>query len=485
LLKGRIIHNFRMNKLFKILLVLLISSTAIAQDIKYLRYDTDLLSSQFHKNRRGEVRKQMPENSVAVLFAAPVRNRSNDNDYAYHQSPDFYYLTGNTEPNSMLVIAKNEIEIDGKKSNEFLFVQRRNPFAEIWTGRRLGIKGAEQLLGFDAVFISGDFENTNIDFRNFSSVLILREPTGVVSDRNAQDDLWMLIDNFRSKVNANAVPDLHGKATVLDSVQLDDILKELREIKQPEEMTLMRKAVDISCDGHIEMMRKTKPGMHEYEVQAVGQYVFEKNGSEYVGYPSICGGGENSVILHYQTNRKKLSDKDLILLDMAAEYHGYTADITRTLPVNGKFSPEQKIIYDLVLQAQDSGIANCLPGNSFMAPHNAAVRVISRGLKELGIIKSESEYRKYFMHGTSHYLGLDVHDAGTRGNLKTGSIITVEPGIYIAEGSDCDKKWWNIGVRIEDDILITETGRENLSAKAPRTTADIEKKMEETSPIFK
>ncbi len=475
-----------MSKYFIFFITYLFFASAVsAQDLKYIRYDADLLSSQFHKNRREEVRKRMPENSAAVIFAAPVRNRSNDNDYTYHQLPDFYYLTGNTEPNSMLIITKNEIEIDGKKSNEFLFVQRRNPFAEIWTGRRLGLKGAEQLLGFDAVFISSDFENTNIDFRNFSSVLILPEPTGVVSDGLAQDDLWKMIDNFRSRIATNTVPDLHGKATVLDSLQLHDILSELREIKQPEEITLMRKAIGISSDAHIEMMHRAKPGMYEYEVQAVGEYVFKKNGSEYVGYPSICGGGENSVILHYESNRKKLSSGDLILLDMGAEYHGYSADVTRTLPVNGKFSPEQKIIYDLVLQAQDSGIANCMAGNSFLAPHNAAVRVISRGLVKLGIIKSESDYRKYFMHGTSHYLGLDVHDAGTRGKLKPGNVITVEPGIYIAEGSDCDKKWWNIGVRIEDDILITEKGWEVLSEKAPRTAADIERKMAETSPIFK
>ena len=474
-----------MNRLVQILLVLLISSAALAQDVKYLRYDTDLLSSDFHKNRREEVRKRMPENSAAVIFAAPVRNRANDNDYQYHQSPNFYYLTGNPEPNSMLIITKNEIVIDGKKSNEFLFVQSRDPQKETWTGRRLGIEGTRKLLGFDAAFISGNFEHSDIDFSRFSSVLMLRPPQGMVKDKYDSDDLSKLVDVFKTKVSPAEMPDLHGKSTVLDSGQFADILSELREVKQPEELKLLRKAIDMSCDGHIEMMRNTKPGMYEYEVQAIGEYVFKENGSEYVGYPSICGGAENSVILHYQTSRRKLASGDLILLDMGAEYHGYTADVTRTLPVNGKFSAEQKAIYDLVLQAQDSGIANCIAGNSFLAPHFAATRVIARGLMELGIIKSESEARKYFMHGTSHYLGLDVHDAGTRGPLKPNSVITVEPGIYIAEGSDCDKKWWNIGVRIEDDILITETAPENLSAKAPRTTADIEKKMAETSPVFK
>ena len=457
-----------------LVVLLLIASFVSAQDLKYLRYDTDLLSAQFHKNRREEVRKRLPENSAAVIFSAPERNRSNDDDYQYHQSPNFYYLTGNPEPDAMLIITTNEIEVNGKKSNEFLFVQRRNPYKETWTGRRLGIEGAQQLLGFDAVFITGEFKEADIDFKKFSSVLVLPwEPTGVVHDVLDQDDLWTLIEDFKSK------------ATTLDSTQLNDILRGLRENKQPEEIKLLKKAIDISCDAHNEMMRTTKPGMYEYEVQATGEYIFKKEGSEYVGYPSICGGGENSVILHYESNRGKLSSGDLILLDMGAEYHGYSADVTRTLPVNGKFSPEQKAIYNLVLQAQDSGIAQCIAGHSFSAPHQAAVKVITQGLKELGIIKSDDEYRKYFMHGTSHYIGLDVHDAGTYSRLKPGNVITVEPGIYIAEGSDCDKKWWNIGVRIEDDILITEKEPENLSAKAPRIAADVEKKMAETSPIFK
>lgn len=473
-----------MNKLFVAALLLAVSFVS-AQDLKYLRYDTDLLSPQFHKDRREEVRKRMPENSAAVLFAAPERNRSNDDDYQYHQSPNFYYLTGLTEANAMLIITKNEIEVNGKKSNEFLFVQSRDPLKETWTGRRLGVEGAQQLLGFNAVFLSRDFENTAVDFKKFSSVLVLAGPTGVVRDKYDEDDLGMLMDNFRSKVSGSTSPDLGTQVASLDSVQLNDILRGLRETKQPEEIKLLKKAIDISADAHNEMMRATKPGMYEYQVQAVGEYIFKKEGSEYVGYPSICGGGENSVILHYESNRRKLSSGDLILLDMGAEYHGYSADVTRTLPVNGKFSPEQKAIYNLVLQAQDSGIAQCRAGNTFSAPHQAAVKVIVRGLKELGIIKSDDEYRKYFMHGTSHYIGLDVHDAGTYSRLKPGDVITVEPGIYIAENSDCDKKWWNIGVRIEDDIMITETGWENLSAKAPRTIADIERKMAETSPIFK
>jgi len=467
-----------MKNLNKLIFLILFCQPAFlqAQEFKFLRYDTDLLPAEFHRNRREEVRKQMPENSVAVLFSAPVRNRSNDDDFQYHQSPNFYYLTGNTEPNSMLIITKNEIEIEGKKSNEFLFVQNKNAAREVWTGRRLGKDGAQALLGFSTVYFSMEFRSLNIDFSKFSSILILPNPEGVVPDKYDEDDLAGLISTFNGKTAI--------KESIVDDSSLKTILSSMREIKQNEEIKLMRKAIDISVKAHIEMMKTAKPGMNEYEVQAIGEYVFKKNGSEYVGYPSICGGGENTCILHYISNRKPLSASDLILLDMGAEYHGYTADVTRTLPMGGKFSSEQKIIYELVLLSQDSGIAQCRAGNAFTDPHKAATSVIASGLVRLGIIKSENEVRKYFMHGTSHYLGLDVHDAGTRGKLKVGNVITVEPGIYIPEGSDCDRKWWNIGVRIEDDVLITETGHENLSAKAPRIVADIELMMTEKSSIF-
>jgi Xaa-Pro aminopeptidase len=245
----------------------------------------------------------------------------------------------------------------------------------------------------------------------------------------------------------------------------------------------MKKVVQMSCEGHNEIMRAIVPGMHEYDVQSIGEYVWKRHGAEYVGYPSICGGEENSVILHYITNRRQLASGDIQLNDMGAEYHGYSADVTRTIPVNGKFSPDQKQIYELVLKAQQAGIDACKPGNDFQAAHKAALSVIKSGLVDLGIIKSESDYRQYFFHGTSHYLGLDVHDAGTGGKLKPGVVLTVEPGIYIAEGSPCDPKWWNIGVRIEDDILITESGHENLSESSPRTVEAIEAMMKE-KPVW-
>ena len=252
------------------------------------------------------------------------------------------------------------------------------------------------------------------------------------------------------------------------------MMAKLRQIKTQEEIALLRKAINITCEAQIELMKQIHEEMTEYQTEAIIEYVFKRNGAEYPGFPSIQGSGENSCILHYTSNRRPLVNGGLLVSDVGAEYHGYTADVTRTIPPKGEFSKEEKLIYNLVLKAQTAGIEAAQVGNSFWAPHQEAQKVIADGLKKLGIIKNINELSQYFMHGTSHYLGLDVHDAGMYMPLQEGNVITVEPGIYIAEGSDCDPKWWNIGVRIEDDILILETGPENLSAAAPRTVAEIE-----------
>ena len=210
-------------------------------------------------------------------------------------------------------------------------------------------------------------------------------------------------------------------------------------------LKLLQKAIDITCDAHLDLMKSLDSTMTEYQAQALVEFGFKFNGSEYVGYPSIVGAGENSCILHYITNRKKFQNPEMLVVDAGAEYHGYTADVTRTLPVNGKFSKEQAEIYNIVLKAQEEGIKACKKGNNFRDPHNAAVDVIKKKLLDLGIITDPNDFIKYFFHGTSHYLGLDVHDAGTYSKLKVNSVITVEPGIYIPVGSPCDKKWWNIG----------------------------------------
>ncbi len=453
------------NSLF--IFLILISADLIGQDFKYYQYDKDLLPASFHIGRREEVRKKMPINSVAILFANPVRNRSIDMDYEYHQEPNFYYLTGFNEPNSLLLIYKDSILINEKFVHEILFVPIRDKSREIWNGRRAGIEGAKIISGVPTVFYAEDFLKRSSLFADSSmKILHLNLQKGVVNEKANPTDLFELIEYFKFIIDKNTS---RG-----DSFSLYKILQELREVKTEEELTLMRRCISITCKGFLSMMENIKPGMAEYQVQALGEYEFKKYGAETEGYSSICGSRENSTILHYNSNRRTLHDSDLILLDMGAEYHGYSADVTRTIPVNGKFTADQKLIYELVLKSQNAGIKACVAGNEFNAIHKASVTVLAEGLVKLGIIKDPSDYDSYFMTGTSHYLGLDVHDVGTRGPLKPGTVLTVEPGIYIAENSDCDPKWWNIGIRIEDDILITETGPVNLSAAAPRNVEEIE-----------
>ena len=422
-------------------------------------YDTDLLSKEFHSGRRDALRKLMTDSSAAVFFSSTVKNRSNDVDYEFHQDPDFYYLTGLNEENALLFVFKNEVTIGGASGNEFLFLQDRDPKSERWTGKLLGIDGAKTILGIQNSFSSSSFTDFKIDLLKFKKVY---------SSKEAETQSFTSLKNISSLLNA-------------DTYGFKELMAALREIKTKEELDLMRKAISFSCDGIKEAMKAMEPGLHEYDAEAIVEYIFKSKGAEDVGYPSIVGGGENSCILHYETNRKKLTEKDMLVCDVGAEYHGYSADVTRTFPISGKFSAEQKAIYNVVLEAQAAGIVQCIPGNDFRAPHKEAVAIIQKRLLELGVIKQPNEVNKYFFHGTSHYLGLDVHDMGTYGKLKPNSVITVEPGIYIPFGSDCDEKWWGIGIRIEDDVLITETNPEVLSSCVPKTILEIEALMKQES----
>lgn len=453
---------------------------AVAQD-----EPTDFLDKRFHKNRREALRALMPEKSVAVFFASPVRNRANDVEYVYHPDPEFYYFTGYREPHAMLLVFKEEqTNAAGDKYNEVLFVQPKSAYMEMWTGRRLGTKGAQEKLGFSQVYNNSKFNEFSIDFTQFNKVLHYRLPTDV---RNG--GLYRLIQQFKrkSKMQAGQAerPKKSDPNNNLDTRILNQLMKKLRETKTEEELVLLKKAIFISAIAQKEVMKAMKPRMSETEVQGIHEYVFKKYGAEYEGYPSIVGAGHNGCVLHYITNNKPKLGNDLVLMDLGAEYHGYTADVTRTIPANGKFSKEQKAIYDLVYKAQEAGFKQCKVGNAFRAPHQAAVKVINKGLAELGIIASATTRHRYFPHGTSHYLGLDVHDKGEYGAFKHNTVITVEPGIYIPEGSPCDKKWWGIAVRIEDDILITNKGWVNLSAMAPRKSDEIEKTMAKKSPFDK
>lgn len=435
-------------------------------------YDTDLLPVKFHQDRREALRALLPDSSVAVFFAGPERKYANDVLYPYHPDPNFYYLTGLREPNAMLLVFKEKQQIDTLFTDELLFTQDRNPKEEAWTGRRLGPAGAKEKLQIASVLSGKAFMNMNIRWSKFRKVLFFPIDEQTADDPDDPADLSDLVRRFQSQAAKGANANTQDLATFMCM---------LRQTKEPAEMVLLRKAIDISNESHIELMRAMEPDMTEYQAQSIVEFEFRRRGAEAVGYPSICGAGENTCVLHYVTNRKPMESNNLIVVDAGAEYHGYTADITRTLPASGKFTPEQKAIYDIVLEAQEAGIKECKWGNEFRAPHKAAVKVIKKRLMELGIIQKEEDYVKYFFHGTSHYLGLDVHDAGLYGKLEPGNVITVEPGIYIPEGSPCDPKYWNIGVRIEDDVLITDGTPEVLSGKIPKTTVDIEKTMAEKS----
>ena len=527
-------------KLFYALLFVIFSSTFVwSQDML-----KDFLPADFHKDRRAKVRKMMPPNSVAVFFANAERNRANDVDYIYHQDPDFYYLTGYREPNSILIIysadQKDENDIT---YNEQMFVQQRDVSAEQWNGKRLGVEGVKNQLGFNTVYNGEDFISTPIDFKSFDHVLFY-DFKGDYRDTSKNADLYDLIQAFKKKAkypeNYNArkqqfyttikATEIENSANVaqtlgrylnrfedlkndellsgyinaendnlrkeikdkvilelkinnLNSSMIGEIMNKLRETKTNEELVLLKKAIEISAVGQIEIMKAMHPNMSESEIQGVHEFVYKKYGAEYEGYPSIVGGGNNGCILHYIENNKSKVGNDLVLMDLGAEYHGYTADVTRTIPANGTFSKEQKLIYDIVYNAQEAGIEASVVDAPFQAPGVAASAVVSAGLLKLGIISNSNDARTYFPHGTSHYLGLDVHDKGTYGSFKENTEITVEPGIYIPEGSDCDKKWWGIAVRIEDDILITKEGPVNLSAMAPRTTEAIEAMMLQKSPL--
>ena len=498
----------------------------------------DQLSPDFHQSRRNALRQLLPPKSLAIIFANPVRNRANDVDYVYHQNPDLYYLTGYKEPHSLLVLASEDMEFDQEIfKGELLFGQARDPQAEMWNGKRLGKEGIQEKLGLSQTFDNTEFKDYDLQLDKYDQVYILNLRPDV-HDTRAESDLYDLIQQFKEKakmpVDYNAVAErvyslmrqsnaenhetianqilryrqydkrlqkiaavdqflkaktIEERQTILDKLPknkvngqaLTTIMAQLREVKVAEEMEFLRKAVTISCIGQNEVMKAMTPTISEREIQGIHEFIYRKYDAEYQGYPSIVGAGNNGCILHYWENEKLQVGGDLVLMDLGAEYRGYTADVTRTIPASGKFTKEQKIIYDLVYKAQEAGFAACKVGNEFRAPDKAARTIINKGLAELGIIESEDARHRYFPHGTSHYLGLDVHDPGEYGPFKHNTAITVEPGIYIPEGSPCDPKWWKIAVRIEDDILITNDGWENLSAASPRTSAEIEKMMAQES----
>ncbi len=465
-----------MKKIVAILVLLFIVQIGFTQDLE----PKDYLTKEFHAGRRDALRKIMPENGVMVIFSYPTRNFSNDVDYIYHQNPDLYYFSGYKEPDGILFIFKEEQkDSNGTPFKELFFVQKRNPQQESWTGRRLGTEGVKINLGIPMTLNGNDFAAFPLDLSKFSN-LSYSLPPDLVMSKTEGANLAGLVNSFLKKANISL-----DNPTAIGTARrnYNKLTGQLREIKTPEEIVLLRKAVEISCQGQNEVMKATHPDMSELEIQGLHEFVHKKYGSENIGYGSIVGAGDNGCILHYETNTKTKVGNSLILMDVGASYHGYTADVTRTIPANGKFSEPQKQIYQIVYDAQEAAFKTLKDGANTTLANNAANEVIAEGLLKLGIIKDKKEYRKYYTHGLSHHIGLDVHDRSSSRTLLKNMVITIEPGIYIPANSDCDKKWWDIGVRIEDDVLITQDGYENLSIFAPRSIAEIEKKMASKSVL--
>ena len=408
---------------------------------------------------------------IAVIPSAPQARRNGDVEYRYRPDSDFFYLTGFTEPEAVAVLAP------GRANGEFLiFCRERDPVQEMWNGGRVGLEGAVNTFGADDAFPFEDIEDILPSLLENRSRVYCN--LGRYPGFDKQLLRWLSDVKTRRRSGVTAPGEL---------VDLGCILHELRLIKRAPELRVMKKAAAISVNAHRRAMTRCAPGMREYEIEAELEYVFRQGGAQYPAYPSIVAGGANACVLHYIDNRDRLRKGDLLLIDAGAELDCYCADITRTFPINGRFSATQKALYDIVLAAQLAAIDAVKPGATFNDPHEAAVRVISTGLKDLKLLKGSVDgliekgaYQKFFVHRTSHWLGLDVHDVGEYrlGDawrvLEAGMVLTVEPGIYVPVEKSIPKKWQGIGIRIEDDVLVTRAGHEVLTDDAPKHPEAIE-----------
>jgi Xaa-Pro aminopeptidase len=421
--------------------------------------------------RRKQLMRMMGEGSIAILPTAPTRTRNRDAEYSYRPDSDFYYLTGFPEPEAVMVL------VPGRKGGEYiLFCRERDPEQETWHGRRAGLEGACKRFGADDAFpisdlddiLPGLIEKCDKVFYTFGN------------DAGYDKQITGMVHTLRNQSRA-------GTHSPHEFVALDHLLHDMRLYKSRSELKVMREAGKISADAHKMAMQACKPGMMEYELEAIFLHEFRRHNG-HAAYTTIVGGGENGCILHYTENDCALKNGDLVLIDAGAELEYYAADITRTFPVNGRFTDAQKAIYQLVLDANHAAIEQVKPGNHWNDPHTAAVKVLTKGLVKLGLLKGrvptlikEQAYRKFYMHRTGHWLGMDVHDVGDYkvGDawrvLEPGMVMTIEPGLYIAPGQKgVDKKWWNIGVRIEDDVVVTAEGYEVMTGDAPKEIAEIE-----------
>lgn len=433
-------------------------------------------AQEFHKNNRRRMMEQIGPDAVAVFFAAPECTYSHDVHYVYRQHSDFYYLTGFTEPNSVLILAP------GHDHPYTLLVMPRDLEKEIWNGFRYGTDGARQDFGANAAYPIEQLREI------LPGYLADRQHLYFAFGKSAEHDqqVFAALNSVRGQIRkgVRAPKHLHDPAIVLH---------EMRLFKQPYELEQMRRAAEISAEAHGALMRQIKPGMYEYHAEAILEHHFRANNAR-MGYPAIVGAGLNGTILHYIQNNAELRDGDLLLVDAGAEYQYYNADITRTFPINGRFSAPQRALYEVVLAAQKACVEMIQPGIRFTDIHHKAVQIMTEGLIDLKLLSGQRDalieqgaYQKFFMHKTGHWLGGDVHDMGDyldaeglSRKLEPGMVTTVEPGLYVGPhlSAEVDRAYHHLGIRIEDDILVTENGHENLTAAVPREIDEIEALMQ-------
>ncbi|NCG52719.1 Xaa-Pro aminopeptidase [Serratia fonticola] len=430
-----------------------------------------MTQQEFHK-RRQALLAQMAPASAAVIFAAPEATRSADSEYPYRQNSDFWYLTGFNEPEAVLILVKS----DETHNHSVLFNRVRDLTAEIWFGRRLGQDAAPAKLGVDRALAFDEINDQLHLLLNGLDVVYHAQGQYAYAD----EILFCALDKLRKGFRQN----LEAPATLTD---YRPWLHDMRLFKSAEEVAVMRRAGEISAMAHTRAMEKCRPGMFEYQLEGEILHEFNRLGVRFPSYNTIVGSGENGCILHYTENECEMRDGDLVLIDAGCEYRGYAGDITRTFPVNGKFSKPQREVYDIVLASINKALEMFKPGISIREVNDQVVRIMIAGLVELGVMKGDVEqlfaeqaHRQFFMHGLSHWLGLDVHDVGHYGSasrdrvLEPGMVLTVEPGLYIAPDADVPQEYRGIGIRIEDDILITQDGNENLTASVVKDADAIE-----------
>jgi len=421
-----------------------------------------------------EFMRRMAPKSVAIIPGAHDTQRSNDTHYRFRQNSDFFYLTGFEEPDSLAVVKP------GSDKKYTLFVRPRDPEKEIWDGRRAGVEGAVSEFGASEAFPTAEFQAKLEEFLDGAEVLYYR----FGMDRELDDTIIKEISRMRAW---NRKP-IHPPQTIIDPAT---IIHEMRVLKSPEELEIMQTAADIAAEAHCEAMKAAKPGMQEYQLEALIEQIFRRRGAAGPAYTSIVGAGANATVLHYINNDGELRDGDLLLVDAGAEYKGYASDITRTFPINGRYTKPQREIYDLVLKAQMSCVEMVRPGVTHEQLKQHSIEVLTEGMVELGLLNGKTEelikekkYEKFYMHGLGHMLGIDVHDVGRyyfgkeSRALEPGVVMTVEPGLYIAPNTeDVPKKYLGIGVRIEDDVLCTNNGPRVLTTKVPKHAEEIENLM--------